>query len=65
MGLIKERGELTSGELYEEVKKSVNLSDRMVREYLRHLEELGLIEMEILDKGMKGKTRVIRLVDLN
>jgi cell division control protein 6 len=51
-------GEITSGELYSKVK----LNERTARNYLSHLEELGLVGSE--EKALKaGRTRVFRITE--
>ncbi|MCD6403370.1 MAG: AAA family ATPase [Candidatus Aenigmarchaeota archaeon] len=60
--IIKQFGEITSGQLYEEfVKKSGrDVSERGFRNYLNELIEQGILEFE-WRKGQKGRTRLIRL----
>ncbi len=53
--ILKEKGEVKSGELY----KMFDVSDRTIRNYLKRLEENGIIETYMV--ASKGKTRVIRL----
>ncbi len=48
---------ITSGELYEKMKKE-GVTDRTVRNYLERLEKVNLIETEV--KADQGRTRVIR-----
>jgi len=59
--IIKERKELETTKAYEEfnMRSKVKLSDRRLRDYLRRLETLGLVETELV-KGVKGKRRVVR-----
>ncbi len=58
--ILKERGEVTSRELYEEFKKRKgNVTDRSIRNYLKRLEKLGVVECR--RRRMRGFSRVIRL----
>lgn len=53
---IRLSGEVSSGELY----SSVKINERTARNYLSHLESIGLIESE--EKALKsGRTRVFRV----
>lgn len=56
--VLKERGELGSGELYSALKTKE--TDRTVRNYLTRLEKLGIIETKERE-GKKGKSRIIKL----
>jgi len=59
--IIKERGELETTKAYEEFNKrsKVKLSDRRLRDYLKRLEDLGLVETELV-RGVRGKRRIVR-----
>ena len=59
--IIKGRAELETTEAYREfnTRSRVKLSDRRLRDYLKRLESLGLIEVELV-KGVRGKKRVVR-----
>ncbi|MEM5843689.1 MAG: AAA family ATPase [Candidatus Aenigmatarchaeota archaeon] len=61
--ILKEKKSLTSGELYREYcKKTENpLSDRAFRDLINHLNQIGLIKIKEVKKGMKGKTRIISI----
>jgi len=54
--VLQERGELTSGELYKLLK---NETDRTVRNYLKRLQALNLIE--IREASGRGLTRIIKI----
>jgi len=54
--LLKERGEIKSGELYGKMKE---INERTLRNHLAKLEESGIITIE--EVVGKGKTRIIRL----
>lgn len=58
--IIKQAGKLETTKAYEEFNKrsKVKLSDRRLRDYLRHLESLGLVETELV-RGVKGKKRIV------
>jgi len=67
-GLTGERRtQFTSGEVYDEYKKSCKLikeqprSMRWVREYLNDLEMLGFVSMQFSGKGSRGQTRLVEL----
>jgi cell division control protein 6 len=59
--------QFTSGEVYEEYKRTCRQvkeqarSMRWVREYLNDLEMLGFISMQFTGKGTRGQTRLIEL----
>jgi cell division control protein 6 len=54
--------EITSGELYEELRKTEKkLSDRRIRTIISKLESKKLISAEIVSLGNKGKTKKIKL----
>ncbi len=55
---ILKKGEITSGELY---KKLPGMNERTIRNYIKKLEETGLIELK--EVVGKGKTRMIRMKD--
>jgi len=57
---VKERGEVTSGELYEKFKEE---SDRSVRNYISRLCSLGFITVDDAkgEVGKRGKTRMIKI----
>jgi len=55
---ILKKGEVTSGELY---KKLPDMNERTIRNYIKKLEETGLIELK--EVVGKGKTRVIKMKD--
>ncbi len=55
---ILKKGEITSGELY---KKLSGMNERTIRNYIKKLEETGLIELK--EVVGKGKTRIIRMKD--
>jgi archaeal cell division control protein 6 len=55
---ILKKGEITSGELY---KKLPDMNERTIRNYIKKLEETGLIELK--EVVGKGKTRMIRMKD--
>jgi len=64
MEIVKERKELTAGELFEEYKKrfgELSLSERRVRELINHLEETGLIKSRKALLGSKGNTRILHI----
>ncbi|MEW6328485.1 MAG: AAA family ATPase [Candidatus Micrarchaeota archaeon] len=56
--ILREKGELASGELYSALKTKE--TDRTVRNYLTRLEKLGIIATRERE-GKKGKSRMIRL----
>lgn len=67
-GLTGERRtQFTSGEVYDEYKRSCKLikeqprSMRWVREYLNDLEMLGFVSMQFSGKGSRGQTRLVEL----
>ena len=60
--IVKERGEITSGELYDLFDEG----ERTVGEHVSRLEKLGVVETELLEKkdekgGAGGKTRMIKV----
>ena len=60
--IVKERGEITSGELYDLFDEG----ERTVGEHVSRLEKLGVVETELLEKkdekeGIGGKTRMIKV----
>jgi archaeal cell division control protein 6 len=55
---ILKKSEITSGELY---KKLPDMNERTIRNYIKKLEETGLIELK--EVVGKGKTRMIRMKD--
>lgn len=55
---ILKKKEITSGELY---KKLPDMNERTIRNYIKKLEETGLIELK--EVVGKGKTRMIRMKD--
>ena len=55
---ILKKGEITSGELY---KKLPGMNERTIRNYIKKLEETGLIELK--EVVGKGKTRMIKMKD--
>lgn len=64
----EKRKQYTSGEVYEEYKKTCKhtlkeapRSMRWVREYLNDLEMLGFISMQFTGKGSRGQTRLVEL----
>ncbi|MEM3399992.1 MAG: AAA family ATPase [Candidatus Micrarchaeia archaeon] len=54
--VLRERGEIKSGELYSLIKEN----DRTIRNHLKKLERLGMIETVLVKEG-RGKTRIIRI----
>lgn len=61
--ILREKGQVLSGELYSLLAKDFDMTDRTVRNYLERLEELKLISAENRERGREqmGNTRVIRL----
>ncbi len=59
LNILRQRGPLTVGELYEEYSKVNPVSDRTFRKYLRELERLGMIYIE--RKRVKGNVRVVHI----
>jgi len=59
--ILDEKGELISGKLYDEYRKRVKepISLRGFREYVNHLEQIGMVETRFL-KGVRGRTRIIK-----
>jgi archaeal cell division control protein 6 len=55
---ILKKSEITSGELY---KKLPDMNERTIRNYIKKLEETGLIELK--EVVGKGKTRMIKMKD--
>ncbi|VVC04176.1 ORC1-type DNA replication protein [Candidatus Burarchaeum australiense] len=58
--LVKEKGEMTSGELY----RLLDASERTAGEHVSRLEKLGVLETRLLETkeetgGVRGKTRLI------
>ncbi|MBU0662735.1 hypothetical protein KJ891_04705, partial [Candidatus Micrarchaeota archaeon] len=56
---------ITSGELYAAYAKKLpkcgkQLTERRIRDFLNNLEKQGLIEMNLVDLGNKGKTRELK-----
>ncbi len=43
--ILREKGPLTTKEIYEEVRKSYNVTIRSIRNYVRELERLGLVKV--------------------
>jgi len=58
--MLKEKGELSSGQIEAIFEKSGMATDRSVRNYIARLESLGLIETEEIEGG-RGKSRLVRL----
>jgi cell division control protein 6 len=63
----EKRTQFTSGEVYDEYKKTCRQikveprSMRWVREYLNDLDMLGFISMQFSGKGSRGQTRLVEL----
>jgi len=55
---VKERGEVTSRELYEKFKEE---TDRSIRNYVNRLCKLGFLSAEDGEVGKRGRTRVIKI----
>ena len=54
--IVKEK-EVTSGELYEEIRKKFKISERKLREYVNQLAKRKLLKIE--ERRAKGYTRII------
>ncbi len=61
--ILRERGEVHSGELYSLLAKEFDVTDRTVRNYIDRLESLELISAEARERGKdaKGNSRVLKL----
>jgi len=61
--ILKEKKEAFSSELYEEYKEICGspVSQRRFRDFLRHLEHIGLVSIEVIERGIRGKKRLIKL----
>jgi cell division control protein 6 len=57
--IIKEKKEITSGEIYDICKSKFNFSDRYTRKVIEHLSELKLIKIKEVSEGIRGKTRIL------
>jgi len=57
--LIKEKNEISSGEIYQICNQKYNFSERYTREMIEHLSELKLIKVKEVNEGMRGKTRIL------
>lgn len=62
LDILSERGELTSGELYERYAKVKDESERQIRNFVNSLEKRKLVSVrEAPSEGGRGKTRLVRL----
>jgi len=59
--ILSKESELTSGKLFELFSKKNKLSDRTFRKKVNHLEQMNLIQITPLEKGVRGKTRLVKL----
>ncbi len=60
LNVLKKEGTVTSGQLYSKLSK-LNITDRMLRYYIKRLREMGLISSEIRQVEGRGRTQYLSL----
>lgn len=65
--ILDEKKSFQSGELYKEYCKRAEspVSERAFRDFIKHLLQIKMIKVKEVKKGMKGKTRIISIVNLS